>query len=56
MPIEIRELYIKVHVQDAEALPSNSGPSSEVPPNQINNIVAECVEQVLTILKEKQER
>jgi hypothetical protein len=55
MPIEIKELVIKAVVQDdsLQAVESSSRPLTE---NQINEIIAECVEQVLTIIKEKQER
>jgi len=53
MPIEIKELHINVLVDDTP--PGNAG-SSTGTQIQINDIVAECVEQVLTILKEKQER
>lgn len=49
-------MYIKVQVQDTGSSSSNPGSAGEMPPHQINTIVAECVEQVLTILKEKQER
>jgi len=63
MPLEIKELHIKVTV--------NAGPEDETPgeapgkslpagsDQQIPDkeaIIAECVEQVMEILKEKQER
>lgn len=59
MPIEIRELNIKATVQngtndDCEVNDKNS--SSAPSDGQINAIVAQCVEQVLNIMKEKQER
>jgi len=55
MPIEIRELQIKATVQDTvpSATESNAAPAPET---RVAEIVAACVEQVLTILKEKQER
>ncbi len=55
MPIEIKELHIKAVVQEdgSKADISSSGSGEE---NQLNDIVAECVEQVLNILKEKKER
>jgi hypothetical protein len=57
MPIEIKELHIRAVVQDAEATQqANSTSTTEASTLQINAIVAECVEQVLNILKEKQER
>ncbi|CAL1517148.1 DUF5908 family protein [Chitinophaga sp. MM2321] len=53
MPIEIKELNIKVQVQDSMPQ-TNTG--STVSENQLNSIVAECVEQVLKIVNEKKER
>lgn len=55
MPIEIRELHIRASVQDADARPeviesANSGQQN------IHEIIAVCVEQVLQILEKKQER
>jgi hypothetical protein len=59
MPIEIRELQIVAVVnedknqqqqrQQQPAANTNNGPDTE-------RIIAECVEQVLEILKEKNER
>lgn len=54
MPIEIKELHIKAVVQDGE---KKNNPTGTVhTQHQINAIVAECVEQVFNILKEKEER
>lgn len=60
MPVEIRELHIKVQINNAEnkSIPSLSGtgqpPSGE---QEIESrIVAQCVEQIMEILKEKSER
>lgn len=58
MPIEIKELQINVLVRD-NVRGNNSesiATSGIIPQTQLNEIIAECVEQVLTILKEKQER
>ena len=58
MPIEIKELHIKVTV----STPSTAAPSggASAAPSEgsgdVNAIVAECVEQVLEILKQKSER
>jgi hypothetical protein len=59
MPIEIRELHIKIKVNERDtpgqrlntqqARDQERGASEEA-------LVAECVEQTLQILKEKQER
>lgn len=63
MPIEIKELHIRIAV--------NSAPSDQLPPNRMANgrgngtppaddakdqLIAECVEQVLQILQQKMER
>ena len=57
MPIEIKELHIRAVVQDAEATQqTNATSSTEESALQVNAIVAEVVEQVMNILKEKQER
>lgn len=55
MPIEIKELTIKAVVQDVA---SNAEASDTNRPhdNRLDEIVAACVEQVLHIIKEKQER
>ncbi|GAB3027943.1 DUF5908 family protein [Spirosoma pulveris] len=60
MPIEIRELHIRVTVNAPAAEGGASSPSA--PPAggggsaDKEALVAECVEQVLQILREKQER
>ena len=50
MPVEIRELQITAVVQDGAAPTQASGTASQA------NIIAECVEQVLEILKQKNDR
>lgn len=63
MPLEIKELHIKVTVNEglgnespgiatSLSLPSDS--DQQIPDKEA--IIAECVEQVMEILKEKQER
>ena len=54
MPIEIRELVIKAVVQDNCATTPSS--TSAHPGGDTDAIIAQCVEQVMNILKEKQER
>jgi len=52
MPIEIKELHIKINVDES---PGNS----DVETNQRNEkdkIIAACVEQVVEILSKKEER
>jgi hypothetical protein len=55
MPVEIRELHIKVLVQGDSQNESGASASSASPPN-VDAIVAECVEQVVKIIKDKKER
>jgi hypothetical protein len=59
MPVEIRELHIKVKVNERDT------PGQRLDTQQARNqersaseeaLVAECVEQTLQVLKEKQER
>lgn len=53
MPINIKELHIKINVQDDG---QSSSEASEKPKNKQENVVKECIEQVLSIQKRKQER
>lgn len=61
MPIEIKELHIRVTVDSSVSAPS-TGATSSGSPREGNDkgvadaIVAECVEQVLGILEGKRER
>ncbi|MVM33498.1 hypothetical protein GO755_25905 [Spirosoma sp. HMF4905] len=62
MPIEIRELHIRVTVNapsaggGATAQPASQPPASGGSGEDKDALIAECVEQVLQILQEKQER
>ena len=62
MPIEIRELHIRVSVTTpaAESSPSGAPPagqgSNETRGNNKEEIVASCVEKVMEILQNKTER
>ena len=57
MPIEIKELTIKAYIDDAS---KPQTPAQKTPENSGNNstelIIAACVEQVLQVLKDKEER
>ena len=53
MPVEIRELQITTVVQDTASQMNTSSGTSSI---STDNIVAQCVEQVLDILKQKTER
>ena len=53
MPIEIKELHIKINVNENSNLgtkPVSTSPSDE------KDAVAECVEQVMKIIERKKER
>lgn len=55
MPIEIRELNIKVSVsRNQQETPEKPLPMGKLPPK--DEIIAECVEQVMELLKKKNER
>lgn len=58
MPIEIRELIIRARVEEISAAsPSRNGSrSNQTSMTEREAIVAACVEQVLKILADKQER
>lgn len=56
MPVEIRELQITTTISDS---PAGAAPANSVATSSginTNEIVATCVEQVLEILKQKNER
>jgi Family of unknown function (DUF5908) len=59
MPIEIKELHIKVEVSTAQGGGQNAAPSAPQAAGGTGDkdaIVAECVEQVMQILQTKLER
>jgi hypothetical protein len=62
MPIEIKELHIRVAVNTSQTIrpPENraatAGDSSTGPDDANDTMVAQCVEQVLQILENKTER
>lgn len=56
MPLEIRELVIKASVGDAQSSSETESASSGSTEEQQATIVNLCVEKVLEILKEKNER
>ena len=53
MPIEIRELVIRARIDPKG---ESKKPAREEKPGAKHEIVAECVEQVLEILRRRQER
>lgn len=56
MPVEIRELVIKVAVDDAAGKKGNAGGSDGQQEGSPDAIVRTCVEKVLEILKDQRER
>ncbi|MEM8525022.1 MAG: DUF5908 family protein [Bacteroidota bacterium] len=55
MPIEVKEIHIKVAVEENNTASGNSSASSGSGESK-EEIVTACVEQVLQILKDKEER
>lgn len=62
MPIEIKELHIRVNVTPPASMQESSG-TSQTPARtgkpgarEKQEIIAECVEQVMKILESKKER
>ena len=55
MPLEIRELYIKVNVTDDESAATTGVPLGDDKERQ-DELIKACVDQVLEILKEQQQR
>jgi len=54
MPIEIKELNIKINVTDNQNPPASGNNSGGN--NEQNDIIAQCVEQVLEIISKTRER
>jgi hypothetical protein len=54
MPVEIRELQIKAVVEDRPA--NSSSASSPTTATNTEAIIAACIEQIMEILKQKNER
>lgn len=57
MPIEIRELNIKVNINESEKKnASESAPGTGKKAKDDQSIIAECLEQVMMVMKNKKER
>jgi len=57
MPIEIKELNIRIHVnQNQQEQDSNSPEPEAHGVADKDELIAECVEQVMELLKNKQDR
>ncbi|GAB5381062.1 MAG: hypothetical protein Alis3KO_05030 [Aliiglaciecola sp.] len=56
MPIEIKELVIRATVGEQQGNKANAAPKAADKEAMKQEIIAECVEQVMDILRRKQER
>jgi len=61
MPVELKELHIKINVNQTASGNAPAGASSPTGSGASGNgaqsaIVAQCVEQVMALLKQKKER
>ncbi len=59
MPIEIKELNIRINVNQNQPEQDSGRPQAAVQDNGAGNkdeIIAECIEQVMELLKNKMER
>lgn len=58
MPVEIRELHIRVTVnQPQQSQPSGApAPEGDKAEDEKDSIIAQCVDEVITIIKNKNER
>lgn len=58
MPVEILEIVVRANVQESETTPTPSPTDNSIGDNnfQRQQLIEECVEQVLEILRHKEER
>lgn len=56
MPVEIKEMHINIKCQDNCEQPKKNSGAPDTSSNQVNDIVAECVEQILNIIRQREER
>ena len=58
MPVEILEIVVRANVQEPETTPTPSPTDNGIGDNnfQRQQLIEECVEQVLEILRHKEER
>lgn len=50
MPIEIKEMHIKINVNEGSSAPSSGSKDAE------SNVIQECLDQVVKMLNTKEER
>lgn len=53
MPIEIKELHIKININEGNASNATGGGASD---SSAGDMIGECVEQVLETIKKQKER
>lgn len=51
MPIEIKELHIKINVNEGA-----KAPTEKVEKKKVEDVVSECVAQVMRVIEQKKER
>lgn len=58
MPVEILEIVVRANVQDQASVPgaAATGSAGEDDSSQKQQLIEECVEQVLEVLRRKEER
>lgn len=56
MPIEIKELHIKAVINEGSDNSAPTSPASPSADDDRDDLIAECVEKVLEILRQQQER
>lgn len=56
MPLEIKELHVKVVVDDQESQTESRAQSGKVAAIDENRLVEKCVEQIMQLLKDQAER
>jgi hypothetical protein len=59
MPVQIRELVVKVTVSEGANTPAQAGAGSSQSPSSApanSDLLQQCVEEVLEVLKRKKER
>lgn len=56
MPIEIKELHIRLNVGKSDCETESSDTGEAINPRQTDQIVQECVERVLEALKQQNQR
>ncbi len=56
MPLEIRELHIRVNVGSVGAAPASGAPATGGGDQDKDRILSECLDEVLRVLRRKEER